>query len=214
MFRRLIKTCAVLAVTVATLGGCGSPLVQKSLYDRISETLTGLTSYEALATVRYYSNNSTNAYDTKQECLSTGEYRVEVLQPSEGAGNVTVFDGKTITQYNPLTGGKIAIGTTETPERSEIFLTSFIKNHLAGQEVTIAVSESSDDARYTTLDANIPGDNPYLSTERLVIDNETLKPTQLIIMDEKGKERITVTYSTINYNVPLDKSVFTIKTQA
>lgn len=211
MIRRLVKACALLAMTALTLSGCGSPIVQqKSLYERISDTLTSLESYEATATVRYYSNNSSNAYETKQQCLTTGEYRVEILSPSEGAGNITVYDGNVITQFNPLVGGKKTFGKVDKPDRYEIFLTSFIRNHLAGQEVTIACIANPDDERFTTLEAVVPGDNPYLATERLVIDNETLKPVELIILDPQGEERISVTYKEIEYNVKLDESVFTL----
>ncbi|MDR1209180.1 MAG: hypothetical protein LBK41_02540 [Clostridiales bacterium] len=210
MIRAIVRAAACLALAAAVTA-CGAVTEEKSLYERISDTLTSLTSYEATATVRYYSNNSSNAYRTKQQCLATGEYRVEVLSPSEGSGNITVFDGKTIYQYNPLAGGKVSVGTTETPERSEIFLTSFIRNHLAGREVTIAVSsEYGDPELYTALDAVIPGDNPYLASERLIIDNKTLLPVELVIMDEKGEERVAVTYHEVEYNVSLEKKLFTV----
>lgn len=211
VFKRILP--AVIAF-VLILSGCGNPPKtedEATLYEKIQNTLKNLETYEAVASVTYISNNNYHDYRVKQHSKASGEYRVEVLEPENVAGNVTIFDGKVICQYNNNVSGKIAVGTTESSERSEIFLTSFIKNYYADEEVSMAVSNMEDDDDITILEAKLPGDNQYLSTEKLLLVNDTLKPKELIIYDDKGKERIVVVFHEIEYNVKLNDNLFSIQ---
>jgi outer membrane lipoprotein-sorting protein len=160
-----------------------------------------------MATVRYVASNTSYAYMTKQQAKSTGEYRIEVTEPKEVAGNITLSDGKTICQYNSNNPNRIATATTEAPERSELFFTSFVKNYQNARDVTIQTSKQG--ARdVTTLEAVIPGTHPYLAKEKMMFDNASLKPLELVIYDGEGRERIIITYSSITYNVPLSDDLF------
>ena len=58
------------------------------------------------------------------------------------------------------------------------------------------------------LEAVIPGGNKYTATEKVWIDNETLKPLKFVIYDEDGKERYIITYNEFEYNPEIDDSVF------
>jgi outer membrane lipoprotein-sorting protein len=146
-------------------------------------------------------------YDTLQKCKITGEYRIEVTGPDKVAGNITLSDGKTIYQFNSRIQGKIAVATKESQERSEIFLTSFIKNYIKSQDTSVAAAKIEGDP-CTVLEATVPGDHPYLATEKLWVDNTTYAPIKLIIYDPQGSERIIITYKTFSYNVQLDDADF------
>ena len=178
-----------------------------SAYERIEELLMNMQTYRAEATVKYISNRNTNEYTTLQQARITGEYRIEVTGPSDVAGNITMFDGTTIYQFNPSVSDRIAVGTRESPERSEIFLTSFIRNYRASREVSVAVGDF-EEGRATIFEASISGAHPYMATQKLWVDNETLKPLQLIIYDPDGTERIVVTYISFEHNVELSDSLF------
>jgi len=166
-------------------------------------------SYRSNATVEYISNKGANTYDTLQSCKSTGQYRVEVTGPKTVAGNITLSDGTTICQYSTKIQGKVSTSSTENPDRSEIFLTSFIKNYLNSDEVSISVG-SFGQGQCTILEATIPGNHPYLATEKLWVDNTTYQPAKLVVYDPDGAERIVVTYNDFEYNAVLDDSLFTI----
>ena len=216
MQKKWLRKLAALMVASAFFSGCSilgssgseSTDIDVSAYERIQEALTNLQTYQAEATVKYISNRNTNEYTTLQQAKRTGEYRIEVTGPANVAGNVTVFDGTTIYQFNPSVSDRIAVGTRESPERSEIFLTSFLRNYQASKEVSIAVSDF-DEGRATIFEAAIPGTHPYMSTQRLWVDNETLKPLQLIIYDPDGTERIVITYISFEYNAELPGELFT-----
>lgn len=209
----LFKRLAMVLMLALALAGCGilpkkaQEAVEPSAYEKIQKSLTELTSYESTATVEYISNKGRNSYEVLQQCRVTGEYRVEVTGPDSVAGNITLSDGATIYQFNPKISGKISVGIKENQERSEIFVTSFIKNYLNSQDVSVSVGNFGE-GKCTVLEAIIPGDHPYLASEKLWVDNKTLNPVKLSIYDPDGSERIVVTFSTFEYNVELDDELF------
>ena len=189
-------------------GGAGKAETQNT-YQKIQSILVNVQSYICEAAVEYKSNKGSNVYDTVQKCRITGEYRVEVVGPEKVAGNVTLSDSKTIYQFNKRVSGKIAVATKESQERSEIFFTSFIKNYMKSNETSVSAAKVEGDP-CTVLEALIPGSHPYLASEKLWIDNKTLKPVKLILYDPQGSERVIVTYKTFQYNVAIDDSEFKV----
>ena len=73
-----------------------------------------------------------------------------------------------------------------------------------------AKAAALEESRCTVLEAVIPGGNEYTATEKLWVDNETLKPVQFIIYDAKGNETYHFNYHTFDYNVELEDSLFKI----
>ena len=210
---KLKRLTAILTAALFVMAGCqgGGPskAEQQNAYQKIQSVLTNVRSYMCEATVEYKSNKGSNVYDTIQKCKITGQYRVEVIGPDNVSGNVSVSDGKTIYQYNKRVSGKIAVATKESQERSEIFFTSFLKNYMKSNETSVSAAKVQDDP-CTVLEALIPGSHPYLASEKLWIDNKTLKPVKLVVYDPQGSERIIVTYKTFEYNVVLDDSEFSV----
>ncbi len=211
---RVLYCLIALVLAGSILSGCNRTQVSQvtepakpTAYELIQKYLIGMSSYQSEATVEYISNKTRNSYETLQQCRITGEYRVEVLAPERAAGNVTLSDGSLICQFNKRLGSKVAVGSKETKDRSEIFVTSFVKNYVNSEEVSVSVG-SFGKGRCTVLEAVIPGDHPYLATEKLWVDNETMKPVKLIVYDPDGGERIVVTYKTFEYNVELEDTLF------
>ncbi len=195
---------------ILLLTGCGGQTVlEPSTYEKVQKQLIALETYRSAATVEYISNKGSNAYETLQESRISGEYRVEVVGPKNVAGNVTLFDGSTIAQFNKRISGKVSIAAKENQDRSEIFVTSFVKNYVRSQEVSVSVGNFGQ-GKCTVLEAIIPGNHPYLATEKLWIDNVTLLPVKLCIYDQDGSERIIVTYTDFEYNVPLEDDIFIV----
>jgi len=201
--------------TLITACGTGDSLrgpadaAEITAFERVKRMLFELQSYRAITTVEYRSNKGSNVYETVQHARITGEYRIEVTAPETVAGSVTASDGRQIHQFNNRVNGRVSLMVQETPERSEIFLTSFIRNYKQSEEVSVSVADMDEGVR-TVLEANIPGNHPYLSVARLWVDNETTLPVKLVIFDADGAERIIVTYHVFEYNVILDDGLFTI----
>jgi len=199
-------------VFVLALAGCAAiqERVDASAYEKIHRQLLNMESFVAHATVTYISNNNTHTYETVQHARATGEYRIEVTSPPNVAGNITVFDGTTISQFNPRVDGRVSQTTSETPERLELLLTSFVRNFIRSQEVSITAASVNESAA-TVLEAQVPGEHPYMATGRLWVDNETLKPLQMIIFDANNVERVIVIFNNFEYNVDIGDEMFIVQ---
>ncbi|MDR2183528.1 MAG: outer-membrane lipoprotein carrier protein LolA [Clostridiales bacterium] len=184
--------------------------VDATAYERIHRQLMSMESFAAQATVTFISNNNTHTYETIQHARISGEYRIEVTAPQNVAGNTTVFDGTTITQYNPRVDGRISQTTTEAPERLELLLTSFVRNFVTSQEVSVTAA-TLDSGLTTVLEAAIPGDHPYIATQSLWVNNDTGLPAQMKVFDQNGTERIIVIFNSFEYNVNIGDDMFQVR---
>ena len=184
--------------------------VDATAYEKIHRQMMSMESFMAQATVTYISNNNSHTYETIQHARISGEYRIEVTAPQNVAGNITVFDGTTISQFNPRVDGRVSQTTNESPERLEILLTSFVRNFITSQEVSITAA-SLEEGLTTVLEATIPGDHPYMATQSLWVNNETRLPSQMKIFDKNGAERIIVIFNSFEYNVNIEDAMFQIQ---
>ncbi|MDR1705531.1 MAG: hypothetical protein LBS19_12705 [Clostridiales bacterium] len=205
-----VFTAAVLGLAMILSGCRQAGEVERSAYEQIQNQLLTMSGYESQASVTYITNKNQHTYQTLHQARMTGEYRIEVTGPERVAGNVTINDNSSIVQFNTRVKGRIAVLPAEVSERMELFVTSFVKNYIKSQEVTITVSGSGE-SMCTVLEAVVPGSHPYLRTEKLWVNNKTLKPVKLSIYDPDGVERITVAFDTFEYNVNFDDSIFKVQ---
>jgi len=203
----LLSTVAAAAIILAA---CSGNQADGDIYAQIQRQLLSLETFKAEATVTYISNKNTHVYETVQFARVTGAYRIEVVGPERVAGNITIFDGRQVAQFNEAVNGRAILGTQDSPERYEILLTSFIRNYVRSRDVSVTVT-SIDENQFTILEAQLPGSHPYLATEKLWICNDTLLPFKLVIYDVQGAERIIVEYKTFEFNPTLEDSLFFIE---
>ena len=180
-----------------------------SAYEQIHRKLTEMENYRARATVEFRSNRSTNVYETIQVAKMDGRYRVEVTGPENVVGYITLFDGSSIFQFNPRISAKVSVSMMENPERTEIFVTSFVRNYMESAVVSVS-SGNLGNNDFTILEASLPGTHPYLVTERLWVNNKTLFPERLVIYDGDQNERIVVIFHEFEYNITLEEDFFTL----
>lgn len=200
----LFLICAL----ILPLAGCAKK-EEASALEKIQKKLIGLDSYSATALITQVSNKGEKTYEVSQDAKKSGEYRMVVTAPEKIAGTITIFDGSVTFQYNPRVDGSLKIDLPVSQLRNEILLTSFVKNYLNSEDVSVETMKQ-EGTQATVLEAVIPGTNPYMKTEKLWVDNKTLLPLKLVIFDEENSERIVVTYKKIEYNVKLGEDVFVI----
>lgn len=204
--------CALcIACLSITFAGCNKLTQQSQMteMEKIQKQLNEMENYQCTATMERYSNKGNNTYETNQYFKSTGEYRLELTAPEAVAGNYTIFDGEKICQFNPRVSSKIIKEVPQNQQRNELFLGQFLKNYMQSEGVSVEAA-ALDESRCTVLEAVIPGGNQYTATEKLWVDNETLKPVQFVIYDDKGNETYHLSYHTFEYDAVLDDNLFKI----
>lgn len=204
-----IFSVAVITVLSVFFASCGFVKSSETPMEKIQQTLNSMEGYYCTANLTRFSKDSEKKFGIKQYYKMSGEYRMEMTSPDDVAGNYTVYDGKTVCQYNPRVEGKIIKDVPENKARNELFLGCFIKNYMQSEEVSIAVSKT-DESRCTVLEAVIPGENKFTSTEKLWIDNETITPVKLVIYDSEGKEKYVVEYNEFQFNPDFEDGIFNI----
>lgn len=183
----------------------------KNQYPTIQDKLMAMTSYQADCTIIYISNKGQREYTITQLASNDGRYRIETKLPEEYKNNIIVYDGKMVWHYNPnLKDNKISINPPDKMARREIILFSFIENYVKSKDTDVTTAKL-DESLCTVLEAKIPGDNSFMSTEKLWIDNETKTPQKLIIFDKDNKERIVAEFSNFVYNCNLKDKDFSIQ---
>lgn len=198
----------ILILIILTMTAC---VKSQNQYPTIQDKLMAMTSYQTDCNIIYISNKGQREYTTKQTAANDGRYRIETQNPQEYKDNVIVYDGKMVWHYNPnLKDNKISINPPDKAARREIILFSFIENYVKSKDVSLTTA-SLNESMCTVLEAKLPGNNEFMSTEKLWIDNETQTPQKLIIYDSNNKERIVAEFTNFVYNCNLKDSDFSIK---
>ncbi len=179
-----------------------------SNYENVYKMLKNLKSFASSADITYVLNKEEVTYKILQYSMADGRYRVEVINPDNVKGSLSMFDGKTVYQ-KPNNSEDIIMTTTDDYERSQIFMTNFIKNFSFSDKISVSVSDFNDNST-TVLEATIPGEHAYMATEKLWVDNETLLPKKLVIYDYDNVERIIVVYDQFVTNPVLSDKIFTM----
>lgn len=197
----------IIILSLFLLCSCGLKPIEG--YESIQDKLMTMESYCTNAKITYINNKGEDSFDTIYYATKDGKYRMELLQPQDYKDNIILFDGKMVWHYNPSIEQKVQVDAPDKPQRQELSLFTFLENYVKSQEVTVE-SANLDEGLCTVLEAEIPGDNKFLSTEKLWVSNEDMLPVRLVIYNEEGKEKIIVEFSDFKYNCEIDETKFTI----
>jgi len=203
--KRIIKIIFCL-FSVLTLASC-SQMSEASLQEKINTALKEMTSYEATGKMIRFDGKRETEYTVKQCWQNDGKYRLEILSPDKFKGNYTVYNSSEVCQYNPSVKDSIIRNVPESTARNQIFVGEFVKNYFNSENVSCAVG-NFDESTCTVIEAVIPGGNKYTATEKLWMDNETIKPMQLVLYDSEGNERYIMEFDSFEYNPEFDQSIF------
>lgn len=193
---------------ILTLTSCAS---KQEEYPTIQDKLSNMQSYKTDAEITYISNKGNTTYNATIYAKNDERYRIEVNSPEDYRGNIIMYDGKLVWQYNPhLQDNKISANPPDKASRREIILFSFLKNYAKSMETTVATA-NVDKAKTTVLEAKLPSSTKLLNSEKLFVDNETMLPVKLVIYDSDNNEKIVVNFSNFEYNQKIEDDVFKLQ---
>ena len=184
------------------LTGCGGGVKQK-VNDEESALalLQAIEGYEAQVNVVFFSNKGENAYRVHQRVKSSGEFRLEILEPENLSGILTISDGNRIVQEDPTIESWVE--AKPTPVRDALLLYSFVEAYLQNGGETVDGDEDT-----LILTAKYPGEHRKIVSAQLRLAKGTGLPLSLVISDENGEPSLHMTYLQFQMNPAFEEGTF------
>lgn len=198
--QKLFIGCMIGMMIVLT--GCGGGVKQK-VNDEESALalLQAIEGYEAQVNVVFFSNKGENAYRVHQRVKSSGEFRLEILEPENLSGILTISDGNRIVQEDPTIEGWVE--AKPTPVRDALLLYSFVEAYLQNGGETVDGDEDT-----LILTAKYPGEHRKIVSAQLRLAKGTGLPLSLVISDENGDPSLHMTYLQFQMNPAFEEGTF------
>ncbi|SHI69192.1 Outer membrane lipoprotein-sorting protein [Geosporobacter subterraneus DSM 17957] len=197
-----------LILLALTISGC-APKSDEQIYYESQRLLNKIESYFCEAQITVIGNKDPQHYKMRQWFRKPDQYRLEVLEPEELKGNITLSDGKRAWIYHPGIEETWVMEDFRNSEKQNMFLGYFIKNTLETEQVTLN-REKINNKVYLVIDTMIPGNHVYFHMEKLWFDIETMEPHRLQVLDSEHRVRIDVRYENFEYNPKLEDNLFRI----
>ncbi|AOT71700.1 LolA family protein [Geosporobacter ferrireducens] len=190
------------------ISGC-APKSDEEVYYESQKLLNKIESYCCEAQITVTGNKDPQQYRMTQWFRKPDQYRLEILEPEELKGNITLSDGKRAWIYHPVIEETWIMEDFRNSEKQNMFLGYFIKNSLETEQVTIK-RENMNNEEYLIIETVIPGNHVYFHKERLWFCIETMEPYRLQVLDAENRIRIDVRYENFQYNPKLEDNLFRI----
>ncbi|MBO5363950.1 MAG: outer membrane lipoprotein carrier protein LolA [Clostridia bacterium] len=164
-----------------------------------------LESYTATVSVTVTGNKGESVYRMQQSYRAPDSYRLEVLEPKNLAGTVTVMTGQTLWFQSGDTPA-IPMERAGLEESTDfLFPVEFMNSYLA-QNADQEITENADGI--VRLKAPVLGNSRYRFSRSLEIDATSLLPKKMMTYDQDGNEVLRVEFLDFDFNAELDESVF------
>ncbi|MCI8805582.1 MAG: outer membrane lipoprotein carrier protein LolA [Clostridiales bacterium] len=208
-FKMLKCFKATLAIGIlACICGCSGESAEERT--DVKEKITSMSGYSCEAEINVKSNKGQNNYSARISWEKSGKYKIETKSPEILKGNVILFDGKGLWQYNPNIESKISLSKTggDFDGKSKIFISEFMKSYLSG-------SDSSEEEvlfggkKYNVLLANVGG-GKYFAYQKLWIDVEEEVPFRLQTFDDKNNTVFSADFSDFKFDSDFSEDEFLI----
>ena len=171
----------------------------------ISKQYEKVESYTATVTVTVTGNKGGSVYRMKQSYQKPEAYRLEVLEPKNLAGTVSILNGQKLWLKSgdaPMMPMELA-GVEEAADF--LFPVEFLEKVFAKPEPP-ALMENAEGS--VLLTAPVEGASRYRFSRNLELDAKSFLPKTMITYDKDGNEVLRVEFEDFVMNVKLDDSVF------
>lgn len=183
----------------------GNNISDKTLQE-IESFVLNISSYEAKIELEVESNKNSNKYIINQKFCSPNLIKQEVIEPKNIEGLTIKYDGTNMEISNTKLNLKTIYQDYEYIADNTLWLSDFIEcyknnNGTITENNGVIVMEVKCDK------------NKYLVNEKLYIDRNANKITQLIVEDENKKAKIYITYKEVEINSLNKENVLVFKNQ-
>lgn len=176
--------------------------------ENIKDKITNMESFSCTGNITAISNKGENNYKVKLIWRKDGKYIIKTEEPEILNGNIILFDGKGIWQYNPNIKSKISFDGIggEFNGKSKIFISEFMKSYLNGGnslEEEIYLSGN----KYLILYTDING-GKYFAKQKLWINSDNGVPNKLETFDNENNIVFSAEFSDFKFNEKFDDKIF------
>lgn len=201
-----------IAVFILVMGlfftACIGPAKEKVYYEA-QKKLSGIQNYQCNAVIEVRQGDQVREYVFQQTFAYPNQYRLELLEPQELKGNLTVSNGKTAWIHNPSIGQTMRLAPFDHSHEQMLFLGYFME-HFYNAEEAVLEERKVDSKREIGITIPLGGRNEVFHQQRLWIDQGKLTPQSLEILDQEGRLKFKVTYQNFQTNIDLDEGLFYI----
>lgn len=195
-------------IACTALSGCRAQTAKKP--EDIQKFIMKLKSYKCDVVIAATNNKSTNVYRAKHLYKAPDKYRIEIVEPEELKGQITIYNKDKACIYQPQINTYFITENFESSLEYSSFIGAFVgyfKNN-GGARFRL---ETLKDVQCYVLEVPISDNNKYRALEKLWIDAESSLPIKAEILDESNNVSALVLYENFELNPELQDSLFDIQ---
>ena len=205
MYRKVISVLIIICVVFT---GC-AVLKPKRNFEEVSKRLLKLETYTCDVTMKVANNKSVMEYKLKHYYKSPDKYRVEVLEPKELEGQVSIYNGNSACIYHPGINQYLVTENFSGSVEYNAFIGSFM-NHVKDTDKIKISSETEGKQELIVLEFEVPEPNNYMQNEKIWLDAENTMPVKAEIYGNDGKTSVEIYYNNFVFNPGLKDGDFEI----
>lgn len=202
MRRKLLILSAVLFVLTFMLSGCGK--VEKDPKD-VTDFIKNLDSYSTEYVMETKNDKQTITQEGKQFYSKGLGYRMEL-----GQDRVFIYKADKIYVHDVKNNLKYTTDKNFDSMYKISFVKEYIKLLYTNEEIKYDYKEL-EGKKYQLIELIIPGGSREVNKAVMYVDAKTCIPQQVLIYDEKGKERVKITYKNFQANPELKEDLFKVE---
>ncbi|MGF7058086.1 LolA family protein [Brassicibacter mesophilus] len=197
-------------IIVFLIQGCSKP-TDEEIYYEMQKTISNIESYRCIADVKVIGNKAPSSYKAKHIFTNPNKYVIEILEPEENKGNITLYDGNQAWMYSSHVGESFLLKDYQQAKEEYLFIGYFLRNFITTEKAQVSF-DKIEDKEFIVLTTEIPGNHKYRKYEKLWINKLGFIPYKLVVFDNNNNVSVEVIYSEFKYDVDLPDDQFNIRT--
>ncbi|RKD30069.1 LolA family protein [Thermohalobacter berrensis] len=198
----------IIILSLIFITGCKEPTNEEIFYE-VQKTYNVLETYSCTATVKI-KGEDIRIYKAKHKFKRPNKYVIEIIEPEESKGHITICNGKQVWFYHPKIEKSILIRDLKASPKENMFIGYFLKNLFTNEYISLE-SEKIGDSEYLIITTEMPGNSKYGKFEKLWVNKKNFNPFKLVILNENKEITTEVIYTDYKSNIKLPDKVFNIE---
>lgn len=205
---KAVRIMLIFLIVSIALSGCSGKTAKKP--EDVQKLLMKLKSYRCDVVLAVNNNKSTNVYKAKQMYKYPDKYRIEIVDPSELKGQITIYNNDKAYIYHPQINTHLVTQNFNNTVQYSSFVGAFIEAFKDNGGASFTM-ESFQDKQCYVLELPIEDGGPYRVRERIWIDAANIVPVKAEILDKNNQMSAQVLYENFEVNPKLEDELFQIQ---